>query len=94
MCSNIVEIGNIGGCGRGPGGWFDLKQAIVSFDHPAHAPVEHAINIDFVNHDQGLDARVAVELTAESAREFIRILEAALARGEAQHLMAGVGQGQ
>ncbi|MSP77986.1 MAG: hypothetical protein EXR67_00225 [Dehalococcoidia bacterium] len=89
MCSNIVEIGSIAGCGRGPDGWFDLKQAIVSFDHPVHADAEHAINIDFVNHDKGIGARVAVELTAESARELIKVLEAALARGEAEHLTMG-----
>ncbi len=89
MCSNIVEVGTIAGFGRGPQGWFDLKQAIVSFDHPSHANVEHAINVDFVNEAEGLSARVAVELTAESARELIRVLEAALARGEAQHLATG-----
>ena len=89
MCSNIVEIANTTGCGRGPGGWFDLKQAIVSFDHPTHMSADHAINIDFVNYDQGLKARVAVELTPESAREVIRVLEAALTRGEAEHLTAG-----
>ena len=86
MCSNIVEIGVVEGCGRGPQGWFDLKQAVVSFDHPMHANVDHAVNLDFVNDAEGLSARVAVELTAESARELIRVLEAALARGEAQHL--------
>ena len=89
MCSNIVAIGNMEGCGRGPDGWFALKQAIVSFDHPVHMKADHAINLDFVNHDQGLGARVAVELTAESARELILVLEAVLARGEAQHLTNG-----
>ena len=88
MCSNIVEIGEIRGAGRSPDlGWFDLKQVIVAFDHPLHADAEHAIMIDFVNHDQGLSAHVAVELTAESARELIKVLEAALARGEAEHLV-------
>ena len=89
MCSNIVEVSNIAGSGRGLHGWFNLKQAVVSFDHPTHAAVDHAIAIDFVNHDQSLGARVAVELTAESARELIRIMEAALAQGEAQHLTTG-----
>ena len=86
MCSNIVAIARTEGCGRGPDGWFDLKQAIVSFDHPVHATADHAINIDFVNYEHGLSARVAVELTAQSARELIRAIEEALARGEAEHL--------
>ena len=86
MCSNIVETGAVAGCGRGHSGWFDLTQAIVSFDHPLHANADHTVNLDFVNHDLGLSSRVAVELTAESARELVRLLEAALARGEAQHL--------
>ena len=89
MCSNIVEIGTIKGSGRGPEGWFDLRQAVVSFDHPTHADAEHAILIDLVNHDQGLAAHVAVELTADSARELIEVLEAALARGEAEQLTTG-----
>jgi len=86
MCSNIVEIGKIEGSGQGQSGWFTLKQAVVSFDHPAHTNADHAINIDFVNYDKGLGARVPVELTAASARELIRLLEEALNRGEASHL--------
>jgi hypothetical protein len=56
----------------------------VYFDHPFHAPLEHALNIDFVDRDRGPGARVAVELSAESARELVRCIEAALdAAGEA-----------
>ena len=89
MCSNIIETTDIRGCGKGTTGWFDLAQAIVSFDHPIHANAEHAINIDFVNHNLGLDSRVAVELTAESAEQLIRALESALERGHKQNLKTG-----
>ena len=89
MCSNIVEITDIRGCGQGTTGWFNLAQAIVSFDHPIHANAEHAINIDFVNHKLGLDSRVAVELTAESAEQLIKALESASERGHEQNLKTG-----
>jgi hypothetical protein len=41
----------------------------VYFDHPVHAPAEHTLNIDFLNPEAGAGARVAVELTAQTARE-------------------------
>jgi hypothetical protein len=83
MCTNIVENGAIAGSGRGPNGWFSLRQVSVSYDHPFHTQLEHALNIDFANEAEGLDARVAVELTPESAKELVRVIQAALARGEA-----------
>ena len=82
MCTNIVETGEILGSGKGPQGWFTLRQANVSYDHPYHASLEHALNIDFVNEAEGLGARVAVELTPESARELVRLISAALERGK------------
>jgi hypothetical protein len=75
------------GSGKGASGWFPLKQANVCYDHPAHAPLDHAVLIDFVNPDQGIGARVAVELTAESARGLIQAIQAALDEGEALHLV-------
>jgi len=76
MCTSIVEIVKAEGTGKGEEGWFDLTTAVVSYDHPHHALLEDAINIDFVNPALGPAARVAVEITLESARE----LSAALAR--------------
>jgi hypothetical protein len=76
MCTSIVEIVNAEGTGKGEEGWFDLTTAVVSYDHPHHALLEDAINIDFVNPSLGPSARVAVEITLDSARE----LSAALAR--------------
>ena len=82
MCTMILEKAEISGSGRGQKGWFEVKYANVSFDHPFHAQLEHALNIDFVNEDMGLDARVAVELSAESARRLMEAIGQALARGE------------
>ena len=42
--------------------------------------IEHALNIDFVNESQGLGARVAVELTRESARQLVDLIGTALER--------------
>ena len=85
MCTMIVETVEITGSGKGAGGWFPLGQANVSYDHPVHAPLEHALNIDFVNDAEGLSARVAVELTEESARELARAILVALERGSTYH---------
>ena len=40
---------------------------------------EHTLNIDFANPASGPVARVAVELTAQSARELLAAIQAALA---------------
>ena len=58
---------------------FPLTGATVYFDHPQHAPADHTLNIDFRNPGQGPSARVAVELTAESARALAAAIESALA---------------
>ena len=82
MCTMIVEKAEIAGSGKGVRGWFPLRQVNVSYDHPVHTPLQHALNIDFVNESEGLGARVAVELTPESARQLVQVIQAALARGE------------
>jgi hypothetical protein len=90
MCTMIVKQVGIEGSGKGAGGWFPVRQANVSYDHPFNAPLEHALNIDFVNEEQGPGARVAVELTAESARTLVDAINAVLARAEAGgHLEIG-----
>jgi hypothetical protein len=88
MCTWITKRSEMTGSGKGPNGWMPLTHATVYFDHPYHAPLDHALNIDFVNEAQGPGARVAVELSAESARALIRDIEAALEAGEAAHVVA------
>jgi hypothetical protein len=85
MCTWITQRSSITGSGKGATGWFPLSHATVYFDHPFHAPLDHTLNIDFVNEAAGPGARVAVELSADSARALIRDIEAALAAGEAAH---------
>jgi hypothetical protein len=79
MCTYLTEKIEITGSGKGASGWFALSEATVYFDHPQHASAEHALNIDFLNPGQGPSARVAVELTAGSARALARAIETTLA---------------
>jgi hypothetical protein len=78
----IVDKVKIEGSGKGAGGWFKLEGAAVSYDHPFNAPLEHALNIDFVNESQGPSARVAVELSEQAARDLVRTILAVLDRAE------------
>ena len=79
MCTYNTEKVEITGSGKGASGWFSLTDATVYFDHPVHAMAEHTLNIDFLNPGQGPSARVAVELTAASARALAAAIEATLA---------------
>ena len=83
MCTMIVQQVAIEGSGKGTDGWFGLRQANVSYDHPFNAPLEHALNIDFVDEAQGPGARVAVELSVEAARNLVTTIQAVLKRAEA-----------
>jgi Family of unknown function (DUF6295) len=78
MCTYLTEKIEITGSGKGAAGWFSLSDATVYLDHPVHATAEHTLNIDFINPAKGPSARVAVELTAESARALARAIETTL----------------
>ena len=82
MCTMIVRQVAIEGSGKGPAGWFAVRQANVSFDHPFHAPLEHALNLDFTDPARGPGARVAVELSAAAARDLAEAILAVLAQAE------------
>ncbi|MBV6401463.1 MAG: hypothetical protein CNIPEHKO_01764 [Anaerolineales bacterium] len=83
MCTMIVEKVKLDGSGKGASGWFTLDGANVSYDHPFNAPMEHALNIDFVNESKGPSARVAVELSEFAARELARTILEVLDQAEA-----------
>ena len=78
MCTSIVEIVPADGAGKGGDGWFTLTHSVVSYDHPHHALLEEAITLDFVNSAMGPEARVAVELTLESAKALSQALVKAI----------------
>lgn len=85
MCSYIVEKAKLFGSAKGPNGWMWIDTANVYYDRPFHAPLDHALGIDFINAAEGGRERVAVELSAESARELVQKILAALDSGEAEH---------
>ena len=81
MCTGITSSGEASGSGKGPKGWFKLEQMNVSYDHPINASFDHALNIDFVSEKEGPGARVAVELSPESARRLVEMIVNTLERG-------------
>jgi hypothetical protein len=85
MCTYAtVQIPLQGSSAKGPGSsWFRATDATVYFDHPVHAMAEHTLNIDISDPAKGPGQRVALELTAQSARELAAAIEAALASAPA-----------
>jgi hypothetical protein len=79
MCTYATEHVPATGSGKGADGWFRLSEVSVYLDHPAHALADHTLNIDFINPARGPSARVAVELTAETARALAKAIESTLA---------------
>jgi hypothetical protein len=79
MCTYLTESIDAVGSGKGPDGWFALSEVSVYFDHPVHAPADHTLNIDFRNSGRGPSARVAVELTVDTARALAKAIETTLA---------------
>ena len=85
MCSYITEKTKVVGSAKGRAGWMRIDTANVYFDHPYHAPLDHALGIDFICEADGGRERVAVELSRESALELIETIKAALASGDVAH---------
>ena len=78
MALPLIAIFSVSGSAKGGSGWFRVTDGSVYFDHPVHAPYGHTLNIDFLAPAQGPSARVAVELSAESARALMKAIEAVL----------------
>jgi hypothetical protein len=85
MCSYIVEKVRMSGSAKGPNGWMRIDTANVYYDHPYHAPLDHALAIDFICEADGGRERVAIEISAESARELVAKILAALDSGAEAH---------
>jgi hypothetical protein len=84
MCSYLTVRTEVDGSAKGAQGWFRVTSANVYFDHPFHAPFDHTLNIDFADPARGPGARMAVELSADSARRLVAgIVEALDAAGAA-----------
>lgn len=79
MCTYETISTVVDGSAKGPNGaWFHVTQATVYFDHPVHAMADHTLNVDVAAPARGPGARVALELTADSARDLVAAISAAL----------------
>src|SRR5436853_5652382 len=86
MCSYIVmKAALVDSSAKGAKGWMRVDTANVYYDHPYHAPLDHALGIDFICEADGARERVAVEISRESALELIAKIQAALASGATAH---------
>jgi hypothetical protein len=80
MCTYTTVVVPVDGSGKGPNGsWLHVSDATVYFDHPVHAMTGHTLNIDLTDPSKGPSARIALELTAESARQLVGAIQEALA---------------
>ncbi len=80
MCTYATVSEQVDGSAKGPGGqWFHVTVATVYYDHPVHAMAEHTLNIDLADPSRGPGARLAVELTRDSATRLVGAIEVALA---------------
>jgi hypothetical protein len=85
MCSYIVEKIAVFGSAKAGDSWRRIDTAHVYFDQPYDALLDHVLSIDFHNHSAGSRERVAVELSAESARQLANAILTALDRGAREH---------
>ncbi|HSS09476.1 MAG TPA: DUF6295 family protein [Acidimicrobiales bacterium] len=85
MCTDIAKSIDLIGSGKGPQGWYPLAKAVVSYDHPFHAPLDHAINVDFLDSAEGLNGRASIELTMDGARQLAQTILAAVDQAERLH---------
>src|SRR5262245_14548670 len=90
MCTMIAHQVKIEGRGKSGPEWFEVREANVSYDHPYDLPLEHALNIDFVNEAMGPGKRVAVELSVDAARQLVKTIEAVLAQADQRGVLEDV----
>jgi hypothetical protein len=90
MCTMIAHQVKLEGRGKHGEDWFEVREANVSYDHPYDLPLEHALNIDFVNEALGPGARVAVELSVDAARRLMKTIEAVLAQADQRGVLEDI----
>ena len=84
MCTYVTTTTDVRGSGLRDDDWFGLDRAVVYFDHPQDAPVDHALCLDF--HGRAGGQRVALELDAPSARRLAEAILATLDNPEVREL--------
>jgi hypothetical protein len=78
VCTYLTQEISVDGSGKGARGWFGASKAIVSVDHPVHAQYGHTVNIDVLNPQLGPSARVALELTEQTALALAEAIQHAI----------------
>jgi hypothetical protein len=84
MCTYVTTTADVAGSGYAGDDWFRVDRAVVYFDHPQDAPLDHALCIDVWGGRQ----RVADELDAESARRLAESILATLDHDEVRPLVS------
>ena len=84
MCTYVTTTADVAGSGYAGDDWFRVDRAVVYFDHPQDAPLDHALCIDVWGGRQ----RVAVELDAKSARRLAESILATLDHDEVRPLVS------
>jgi hypothetical protein len=83
MCTYVTTTEHVYGSGYGGDDWFRVDRAVVYFDHPQDAPLEHALCVDV----WGDENRVAIELDSDSARRLAESILATLDHEEVRPLL-------
>ncbi|HEV7759036.1 MAG TPA: DUF6295 family protein [Acidimicrobiales bacterium] len=93
MCTYVTTSTEVAGSGYAGDDWFAVDRAVVYFDHPQDAPLDHALCIDvWAGKDSAAvgkagTGRIAVELDAASARRLAEAILATLDHDEVKPLL-------
>ena len=88
MCTYVTTtVDAIEGSAYDGDDWFRADRAVVYFDHPQDATLDHALRIDVWARNG--ERRVAVELDAASARRLAESILGLLEHSEVKVLVAG-----
>ena len=85
MCTYLTLTTDVAGSALRDDEWFAAQRAVVYFDHPQDAALEHALCVDVVGASPS--QRVAVELDAASARRLAETILAVLDDAETKALV-------
>jgi hypothetical protein len=83
VCTYVTTTAQVAGSGYAGDDWFSVTRAVVYFDHPQDAPLDHALCVDV----WGTTERIAFELDADSARRLAESILATLDHEEVQPLL-------
>ena len=78
MCTWETYRAGITGSAKGVEEWTKLTAVNVFYDHPANAPFDHALILDFVEDSTRVGKRVSIELSATAASDLVRLMHDAL----------------